>query len=233
MHYDLHIHSCLSPCADDDMTPNNICNMAAIKGLDVIAVTDHNSCRNLPAVERCAAKAGIRLIYGCELQTIEEVHVLGYFRTLNDALGIQEWIDEKLIRTEYDPKYFGHELIMNENDEVIAEEKALLITSLDASLEETVESIHLHGGAAVLAHAVGRTNSILVQLGFIPKDLPYDGIEVKKEEDMCVIEKSHPWISEESTVWLMDSDAHRLIDISEPIHEIREAQLQRLWRRNL
>lgn len=233
MHYDLHIHSCLSPCADDDMTPNNICNMAVIKGLDAIAVTDHNSCRNLPAIDRCAERTGIRLIYGCELQTIEEVHVLGYFRTLQDALRMQSWIDEKLIRTQYDPKYFGHELIMNENDEVCSEEKSLLITSLHASLEETVEAIHLHCGAAVLAHAVGRTNSILAQLGFIPKELPYDGIEVKKIEDMSTIKKSHPWISDESTVWLIDSDAHRLIDISEPIHEINEEQLQRLWRRNL
>ena len=54
MHYDLHIHSCLSPCADDSMTPHNICNMAKIKGLDLIAVTDHNSMRPHPVWRRDA-----------------------------------------------------------------------------------------------------------------------------------------------------------------------------------
>lgn len=233
MYYDLHIHSCLSPCADDDMTPNNICNMALIKGLDVIAVTDHNSCRNLPAFDICAKNVGIQLIYGCELQTIEEVHVLGLFQTLDQAMSMQEWIDQKLKKTEYDPSYFGNELQMNENDEVVSHLKELLIVSLDATIDETIDAIHSHHGAAILAHAVGRTNSICMQLGFIPKDLPYDAIEVKKEEDMSYIKEIHPWINDENTLWLMDSDAHRLIDISEKVHFISEDTLRKLWSRNL
>jgi predicted metal-dependent phosphoesterase TrpH len=124
MYYDLHIHSCLSPCADDDMTPNNICNMAYIKGLDVIAITDHNSCLNLPAFDVCAKNVGIKLIYGCELQTIEEVHVLGLFQTLDQAMSMQEWIDQKLKKQEFDPAYFGNELQMNEKDEVVSIEES-------------------------------------------------------------------------------------------------------------
>ncbi len=233
MYYDLHIHSCLSPCADDDMTPNNICNMAVIKGLDVIAITDHNSCLNLPAFDVCAKNLGLRLIYGCELQTIEEVHVLGLFQTLAEAMSMQEWIDEKLKKVEFDPAYFGNELRMNAQDEVISQEKNLLIISLDASIEETIDAVHEHGGAAVLAHAAGRHNSICVQLGFIPEDLKYDAIEVKKEEDMTYIKKIHPWITDDNTLWLMDSDAHRLIDISEQVHAINEEKFRKLWSRNL
>lgn len=233
MYYDLHIHSCLSPCADDDMTPNNICNMAVIKGLDVIAITDHNSCLNLPAFDVCAKNLGLRLIYGCELQTIEEVHVLGLFQTLAEAMSMQEWIDAKLKKVEFDPAYFGNELRMNAQDEVISQEKNLLIISLDASIEETIDAIHEHSGAAVLAHAAGRHNSICVQLGFIPEDLKYDAIEVKKEEDMTYIKKIHPWITDDNTLWLMDSDAHRLIDISEQVHAINEEKFRKLWSRNL
>ena len=70
--YDLHIHSCLSSCGDDDMTPGNIVGMAAIKGLDVIAVTDHNSCRNCPAVLKLAEQYGVLAIPGMELTTAEE-----------------------------------------------------------------------------------------------------------------------------------------------------------------
>jgi predicted metal-dependent phosphoesterase TrpH len=233
MYYDLHIHSCLSPCADDDMTPNNICNMAFIKGLDVIAITDHNSCRNLPAFDVCAKNVGIKLIYGCELQTIEEVHVLGLFQTLAEAMSMQEWIDEKLKHTEFDPAYFGNELEMNEKDEVIQRLDHLLIISLDATIDVTIDAIHSHHGSAVLAHAAGRTNSICVQLGFIPKDLPYDAIEVKKEEDMTYIKKIHPWITDDNTLWLMDSDAHRLVDIHEQVHSITDEELRKLWSRNL
>jgi len=229
MYYDLHIHSCLSPCADDDMTPNNICNMAYLKGLDVIAITDHNSCLNLPAFDLCAKNVGIKLLYGCELQTIEEVHVLGLFQTLAEAMSMQIWIDHKLRNTEFDPAYFGNELQRNEKDEVILELKNLLIISLDATIEETIDAIHLHHGAAILAHAVGRTNSICMQLGFIPKDLKYDAIEVKKKEDMSYIKKTHPWISDENTLWLMNSDAHRLVDISEKTHFISEEMLGKLW----
>lgn len=233
MYYDLHIHSCLSPCADDDMTPNNICDMAFIKGLDLIAVTDHNSCKNLPAIDQCAKKVGIQLLYGCELQTIEEVHVLGYFKTLEQTYRMQEWLDQKLVPTEFDTTYFGRELVMDENDQVLYEEKKLLIISLQATIDETIGAIHQHGGAAVLAHAVGRTNSILVQLGFIPKDLAYDAIEVKKEEEKAMIKQSHPWITDENTLWLIDSDAHRLTDINEQTHHINDEDIKRLWSRNL
>ena len=207
--------------------------MAYLKGLDVIAITDHNSCLNLPAFDVCAKNVGIHLIYGCELQTVEEVHVLGLFQTLAEAMCMQEWIDQKLKNQEFDPAYFGNELQRNEKDEVVSQRKNLLIISLDATIEETIDAIHAHHGAAVLAHAVGRTNSICMQLGFIPKDLNYDAIEVKKEEDMSYIKKTHPWINDENTLWLMDSDAHRLIDISEKVHSIDEETLRKLWAHNV
>ena len=85
-YYDLHIHSCLSPCADMDMTPNNIVNMAKLLGLDVIALTDHNTSLNCEAITKVAEKKGLCVLPGMELTTSEEIHAVCLFDTLDKAL---------------------------------------------------------------------------------------------------------------------------------------------------
>lgn len=229
MFYDLHMHSCLSPCAEDAMTPNNICNMAFIKGLDLIAVTDHNSTKNLPAIAEVAASIGLKMLYGAELETSEEVHVLGLFSRLEKALKFQEWIDSKMPSVKNDEDYFGHQWIMNSRDEKTGDEERLLLVSLSATLEETVAAIHEYGGRVILAHVLDRANSVTHQLGFIPMDLPYDGLEVKNEEQRLRVIETNPWVTEDSTNWFIDSDAHYLTDISEPDHFLRESVYKKLW----
>lgn len=229
MFYDLHMHSCLSPCAEDEMTPNNIVNMAYIKGLDLIAVTDHNSTRQLPAVAKVAEAIGMKMLYGCELQTIEEVHVLGLFNTLEKSQKFQEWIDWHMPDVANDEDFFGHQWIMNELDEKIDDEPRLLLVSLYATLEECTDAIHQYGGRVILAHVLDRQNSVTHQLGFIPMDLPYDGLEVKNEEQRLRVIKTNPWVTEDSTNWFIDSDAHRLIDMSEADHFMRDSVFKKLW----
>lgn len=229
MFYDLHMHSCLSPCAEDAMTPNNICNMAFIKGLDLIAVTDHNSTKNLPAIAEVAASIGLKMLYGAELETSEEVHVLGLFSRLEKALKFQEWIDSKMPSVKNDEEYFGHQWIMNSRDEKTGDEERLLLVSLSATLEETAAAIHEYGGRVILAHVLDRANSVTHQLGFIPMDLPYDGLEVKNEEQRLRVIETNPWVTEDSTNWFIDSDAHYLTDISEPDHFLRESVYKKLW----
>lgn len=229
MFYDLHMHSCLSPCAENEMTPNNICNMALIKGLDLIAVTDHNSTKQLPAAAEAARNIGIGMLFGAELESSEEVHVLALYRRLEAALSLQPWIDAHMPGIPNDENYFGNQLIMNANDEVIGKEPQLLIVSLTATLEECVEEIHRTGGKAILAHVVDRKNSVTTQLGFIPPDLPYDGLEIKRPEQIKEVLARNPWIKENETEWLIDSDAHTLIDISEAVNEISEETVARLW----
>ena len=90
LYYDLHIHSCLSPCGSEDMTPYNIAAMAALKGLDVIAVTDHNSCKNCPAVLAAAKEYGVLALPGMELTTSEEVHAVCLFETLDAAMAFDD-----------------------------------------------------------------------------------------------------------------------------------------------
>ena len=112
--YDLHIHSCLSPCGDGDMTPANIAGMAAVKGLDVIALTDHNSCRNCPAAMRHAEALGITLIPGMELTTSEEVHVVCLFPSLEAAMDFDSYVYAHLLPVKNRPDIFGEQLILDE-----------------------------------------------------------------------------------------------------------------------
>ncbi|MBO4235040.1 MAG: PHP domain-containing protein [Firmicutes bacterium] len=229
MYYDLHIHSALSPCAENEMTPNNICNMALIKGLELIAVTDHNSVRQLSAFASCAKASGIKCLYGAELQTSEEVHVLALFKNLDDALKLQPWIDERMPGIPNSVDFFGDQWVCNTEDEFVEQEERLLLVSLSSTLDETIEEIHKLGGRAILAHVLDRENSIMNQLGFIPEGLAYDGLEVKSLEEIPRVLKSNPWIKEDETVWLTDSDAHRLIDIAEADHYMTSTTFKRLW----
>ena len=229
MFYDLHMHSCLSPCAEDEMTPNNICNMALIKGLDVIALTDHNSTKQLSSISKVAKSLNLNFIYGCEIQTVEEVHILGLFDSIEKTNKLQIWIDKHMPVIPNKVDFFGKQEICNELDEVIEIEDRLLLVSIDVSVEDTVKAIHDFGGKVVLAHVLDRENSITHQLGFIPKDLDYDGIEVKSLEQKQRVIDSHPWINEDSTVWFIDSDAHRLIDMSEKENELDDQIFKDWW----
>lgn len=221
-YYDFHLHSCLSPCADEDMTPNNIVNMALLIGLQAISVTDHNSLKQQLAVKACADRAQLDYLFGVELQTREEVHLLAYFHEVKEIELFQQWIDAHTINLLNNIQYFGHQTIMNEADEIIEEEKILLLNSLDADCKECVEVIHHHHGKAVLAHALGRGNGIITQLGFIPPDLGMDGIEVTDLKQIAIIQKNSPWIKE--TLWLCSSDAHQLVDIHECEYSISEKE---------
>ena len=203
------------------MTPNNIVNMARLIGLGAISVTDHNSLRQQPAIQSCAQKAGIEYVCGVELQTREEVHVLGYFPSTAVA-EVQQWIEERYSGRENRADYFGSQQIMNDQDEVIDEENQLLLDSLNASLEECITMIHQFNGKAVLAHAWEKSNGIIPQLGFIPKNLAFDGIEVRDLKEIAFIKRNSPWIKE--TLWLCSSDAHQLIDLHEPKYTLTHDQ---------
>lgn len=218
IYYDFHIHTCLSPCADDDMTPNNIINMAMIKGLDMIAICDHNSSLQLSAFSKL--KTNIKIIFGIEVETIEEVHVLGLFKSLEDNISFDKWLDNYKLKTINDIHFFGNQLIMDENDNVINQHPYLLITSTKVNLNDCIKMIHQYHGIAVLAHVFDRKNSIINQLGFIPNDIQADAIEVKNEEQIKLIKQMYPFL--QNKIFMINSDAHRLIDINERINALQE-----------
>ena len=206
---DLHIHSCLSPCANDDMTPANICGMAALKGLQMIAVTDHNSARNLPAVKACCDAYGLLMIPGMEITTREEVHLLGYFETVEQALDFSEFLRPHMPSKKNKPQFFGNQYVMDEDDNIIAEEDELLIGASDLRLSELTKIIRERGGVPVPAHINRGSIGLLINLGMMPEELGFTAVEVWRGLPCAHTPQA-------GKVVLHSSDAHQLGDILEP-----------------
>lgn len=229
--YDLHIHSCLSPCGDNDMTPNNIINMALIKELDMIAVTDHNACDNVPALMKLAQGTSLRVIPGVELSTAEEVHVVCLFSEYSDCKAFCDTVKEKMPQIQNKPEIFGDQLIMNEKDEIVGTREELLINACGISVMEINEYMDKYRGVCIAAHIEKPTTSVLSNLGFFPAETTFDGKEIFAKENLTTL-KEQGHIKEEDLLFF-NSDAHILENISEPIHQIEESVLNGLlnqWR---
>ncbi len=209
---DLHIHSALSPCGDNSMTPNNIINMANLKGLDAIAVTDHNSMENVPAVMKLGSKKGMIVIPGMEVQSREEVHLLCYFGSIEQALSFQHTVYRNL-EGENNPGFFGEQLIMDEMDKVTGHNHGLLIGSVNLTVEQIVDLAGGMGGRVVPAHVDRKTYSIISNLGFIPPGLDIRSVEVSRPEDIYRLLRQHNRLKLYKIIH--SSDAHRLEDILE------------------
>jgi predicted metal-dependent phosphoesterase TrpH len=199
LHADLHIHTCLSPCADSDMRPSTVVQRALEKGLDVIAICDHNSAENVEAVSRAAEGAGLAVIGGMEFTSREEVHVLGLFDDRGSLREAQDVVYDNL-PGENDPDTFGEQWVMDEHDEVTGHNRRLLIGATTLTLDEVVQTIHRLGGIAVASHVDRPSFSVLSQLGFIPDGLGLDGVEVCSERVPAV---------PPGMVAISSSDAHR------------------------
>lgn len=214
VYYDFHIHSALSPCADNDMTPCNIVNMARLKGLDAIAVTDHNSIKNAGAVMQAGKEAGILVIPGMEIETKEEVHVLSLFPSLKAAEQVWQSVAANMPEISNRHEIFGKQLVMDEKDNVTAEEGALLVTASSLSINEVFSLVKGAGGAAIPAHVDREAYSVLSNLGFIPDEINASAIEVSKRvSDLSRYLDSCPELKKYKVV--SNSDAHFLGDISE------------------
>lgn len=228
MFYDLHIHSALSPCSDDDMTLNNIVNMSYIKGLDLIAITDHNSVKQLYHLDK-VAYGKVDYVFGVEIQTREEVHILAYFLKSACLDDIQEFLNMYLIEEPNDYDYFGHQYIMNDQDMIIGEESRLLLKSLDLSVHEVIDFIHQLGGIAVFAHAMAKRFSIMSIYFDIEESFDIDAIEVTTKEQKIFLQNEYPFLNDK--LFLYSSDAHRLEAINEPIYSINKDEFYGLWRK--
>ena len=218
LYYDLHIHSCLSPCGDDDMLPSNIVGMAALKGLDVIALTDHNSCKNCPAVMELAKEYGITAIPGMELTTSEEVHVVCLFPSLEKAMSFDSFVHEKLTPIKNDEKIFGKQQICDKDDIITGTEEFLLINATEINFDEVFDVVSEFGGIMIPAHIDKSANSLISNLGFIPPDSRFACAEVKHTGFLDKLTKQHGYLK--NCKIISDSDAHYLENINEPVHYI-------------
>ncbi len=210
---DFHIHTALSPCGDEDMTPNNILNMSLLKGLDAIAITDHNSVENCEACIKLSKEKNIIVIPGMELQTKEEVHLLCLFDNMQSALDFQKLIYSCLPKQENVSEIFGKQLVFNTKDEVINENKRMLINSANISINEAFDEVKKRNGFIIPAHVDKGVYSLIANLGFIPKELHIKTIEISKK---CKLDKFlivYPYLSDYQ--FIRNSDAHYLTDILE------------------
>lgn len=180
-------------------------------GLDIIAVTDHNSAENVIAAKKAAAHTDLTVLAGMEITSSEEAHILALFDDVERIEELQETVYDNLLPGVNDEKRFGDQIVVNEKEEVLDFNQRLLITATELTAHSIVNTIHSLGGLSIASHIDKDIFSIISQLGFIPDDLKFDalemspGIDREKAEQLFMLYNSYTWMS--------SSDAHHLRDI--------------------
>ena len=210
--YDLHLHSCLSPCGDEEMTPNSIAGMAKLNGLSILALTDHNSTGNTAAFYAACRRYGIVPIAGAELTTAEDIHLVSLFPSLEAALDFDADLAEHRILYPNRPEIFGRQLLVDENDEVQGELPSLLTNALSLSLEQTSEFARRYGAAVYPAHIDRESNGAVAVLGDFPSDVGFTAYELHDRANRAAYESTYGLTG---LSCVASSDAHVLWDISE------------------
>lgn len=213
VYYDLHIHSCLSPCGSEEMTPNNLINMAAISGLHAVALTDHNSSKNCPAAAQVAQQAGITFLPGMELCTAEEIHVVCLFASLERAMAFDQKVEQHLLPIQNRPEVFGHQSILDAEDQPLAEFPTLLTAATSISIDEVPDLMQRYGGVAFPAHIDRSSYSVISALGDFPS-IGFSAAEITDRGDVQALKEKYPLLRDMPLV--LDSDAHDLEVIQQP-----------------
>ncbi len=176
---DLHVHTCLSPCADEQMQAAAIVKRARTMGLDMIGICDHNSAENVAAVVKAGLREGLSVIAGMEITSREEAHILALFETESDLMRMQDLVYENLSGENYEES-FGPQTVVDEWDRVVGTNHRLLIGATALSVEQVVDAIHERSGLAIASHVDRERFSLIGQFGFIPKGLRLDAVEVSR-----------------------------------------------------
>ena len=222
MKFDLHIHSCLSPCANLEMSPGEIVARAKAAGMDGIALTDHQSARNCPAIAECAKRAGLKCLYGLEVQTAEEVHTVALFDTVEQALAMTDFVYAAMPKRVNDPETFGDQPVVTWDDDIVELEWRILAMGCRHFIPETAAKVHELGGLYIAAHIDRPNFSVLSALGTIPApptvpaaspprgaDRYFDAVELSRTADETV------WLPQASKYAVTrSSDAHNLDDVA-------------------
>ena len=222
LYYDLHLHSCLSPCGDNEMTPFNLVNTMKVFGYDLIALTDHNSCRNCRAAMQAGKAAGITVVPGMELCTSEEIHVVCLFPDADSAEAFSALVRDNIPPVNNRPEIFGEQLVMDDADTVLDNEPLLLNTASYFSIDEVPALVAQYGGACFPAHIDRHSYSILSALGDFGEDLPVAAFELTMQADEAHYRDTYPALKDK--LLLRDSDAHYLENILLPSQTIDLAE---------
>ena len=208
---DLHLHTVLSPCGDLEMGAPEVVSKALQEGIEVLAVTDHNSCLNYPALSGAAEGTGLTVIPGLEVQTIEDVHVVTLFPDYERAMECQDWVWETLPDVPNREDLFGYQVVIDKENGVLDMVPRLLVQGTERTVDQLIEKVHRLEGLAILAHVDRPSFSYLAVLGFIPDELEADAVEISAratEEQAMAIMGKYP-----SRTFLKSSDSHRLSEM--------------------
>ena len=230
-HAELHVHTVLSPCAEVEMIPPLIIHEAIEKGINLIAITDHNATANINSVIKAAEGSGITILSGMELQTREEVHVLCLFDTLSQAEALQSIVATSMPNMQNNPDFFGEQFVVDETGDFIRREYALLLTSSSMTIKQACKAVGDLGGLLIPAHVNRKAFGLLPTLGFIPDELSSSLVmEISRHitPEKAITEYSQL----KSRVLIQSGDVHRLdeflgvnqFEIAEPtIAELNKA----------
>ncbi len=210
-YYDFHIHSCISPCADNDMTPANIAGMATLAGLNIVALTDHNTTKNCPAFFKAAKANGIIAVAGMELTTAEDIHIVCLFEKLSEALSFGEEIEKHRIRIKNRPDIFGDQLIVDEEDNIIGIDEDLLSNATDIPYDDVPKLVKSFNGICFPAHIDREANGVIATLGTFPQEPHFNIAEFHNEEVREEYIAKYPILKDK--LLTIGSDAHFLWDI--------------------
>lgn len=208
---DLHVHTALSPCADDSATPPNIVASAIENGMQMIAVTDHNSAENVEAVVKCGKLHGLKVIPGMEVASREEVHLVCLLRSVENALELQQIVYAALPDERNQPEYFGRQLVMDMEGNTTGECMRLLMGAADLSLDDIIREVHRLGGLIIAAHVDRPSFSVIANLGMVPSDAEFDALEISASLQRDEAVTKFPFIDRFPIV--TGSDAHFPQDI--------------------
>ncbi|MFP4065323.1 MAG: PHP domain-containing protein [Bacteroidales bacterium] len=204
---DLHVHTVLSPCGDLEMSPANIVEASARKGVDILGIADHNSTKHGMLIKKLAEKEGIFVLTGAEVTTKEEIHCLAFFENNDSLEAFQEYLDKHLPDVKNKPDAFGYQVVVDEEEMIVEEVDKLLISALDQSIDQVEKKVHSLGGLFIPAHIDRPSFSLFSQLGFIPPDLKADALEISgKSGGPDKMRAKYPELKKFSII--QSSDAH-------------------------
>lgn len=202
--YDFHVHSCLSPCAENDMTPVTIVAFAKLSGLDFIAISDHNAIGSVEVALKAGHEYGITVVPAVEIQTEEDIHILCLFDSFQKLRAFYNEIPFTVLKNV--PEIYGDQLIMDEDDNIVGHDDRLLLHGAKITPKKVKALAERYDGVAIPAHVDREGNSMLSILGVIEDEFNMIEISTKASEEYCEeFRKTH-------TV-LVDSDAHTLESI--------------------
>jgi len=211
---DLHIHTILSPCGGDDMIPPLVLHRVKELGFEVIAVADHNTAENIPAFMAKGKEIGVEVLPGMEVQTREDIHFVCLFDTVEQVFEWQRIVYQHLPDLKNKRDSFGEQWIVDGEGNKVREVDRLLLMGTDLSIEEVVKGVHGLGGLCIAAHIDRKAFSLWGSLGFLPADLPVDGVELTPHLPRNPDQISQ--VQERGIHYLVSSDAHWLDGIYPP-----------------